>query len=256
MRRYNARRSAYSIDSDSASGVLADRYHELMQLRSEALTRFGANVVSTFKGPPSRVYLPALRDRVHNQPPIWRHVIDVVRRCASSLTVLEIGPGAGALAAYLRERFGDRIDRYYGYERDQTIAGPYERIEEFEHLPSGIDLVIASEVAEHMSADDFYSKILVPLRGKLAEDAIFVGSVPNPVAPGGIARDFSHLQSYPWYDLYAILRLEFDDVDIVRTHYLWTIPRFLFLLPRMVCCSVQELDWCDGLVWTARLRRS
>jgi hypothetical protein len=224
-----------------------------MQFRNEALATFRANEMSVFKGPPAKAYLPRVRGgKVLNQPPLWQHVIPLMESMPKHACVLEIGPGKGVLAQFLQSRYGSKVGRYLALERDRQITGPYERITSIAAADAPVDLAIASEVAEHMSADDFYAHILRPLSQCMSTHSAFVGSVPNPMTPGGIARDFSHVQWYPWYDLYAILRLQFEEVRIYRTHYLWTLPRLLFLLPRMLVCAVQELDWCDGLVWVAR----
>jgi methyltransferase family protein len=244
---------------------LADRYHELMTLRAEALQKYRANVMGTMKGPPGRAYFPVIsyereifRGRragplaILDRPPVWRYVEKIVAAARQPLNVLEFGPGNGDLAAYLRWKHAKKISRYFGIERDRAIAGAYERLDSIAELTTPIDLVVASEVIEHMTADDFYSGVLQATKPHLNAGAQLVLSTPNPVAPGGIARDFSHVQNYPWYDLYGMLRLEFEDVDVHRTLYAWTLPRVLFLLPRIAACTIIELDWCDGLVCVAR----
>ncbi|MGR4065264.1 MAG: methyltransferase domain-containing protein [Vulcanimicrobiaceae bacterium] len=249
---------------------LADRYHELMGFRAEAFAKYRANAMSTITGPKARAYLPVVKSRKHapkgsrgigsvavlNFPPVWHHVCSALTSLDRKVRIVEVGPGKGELAEYLLATYPDRISNYYGLERDRNVIGPYERIDSPEQLPGRIDMLIASEVAEHMTADEFYSNVLVPFRNRLAPDAIIVVCIPNPTAPGGIARDFSHLQNYPWYDMYAIMRLEFKRVDVVRTMYLWTLPRLLFFLPRVVLCTLLELDWCEGLVFVASGPRS
>ncbi len=249
--------------------ALADRYHELMALRAEALKKYGSNVMSTMKGPPARAYVPLVKPSRNvksggtrigpitllNQPPFWRHVQGLISAMSGTINVLEIGPGSGEFAAHLRRVYPEKIGRYFGLERDKNVQGSYERIDSIADLNVPVDLVLASEVFEHMPADDLYRFMLLPLRGRLSKQAYFIASVPNPIAPAGIARDFTHVQSYPWYDFYAIVRLEFSAVEIFRTFYIWTLPRLLFLLPRIAVCTVQELDWCDGVICVASGRR-
>ena len=216
------------------------------------------------KGPPGRVVFPraglspdgpvrmkigpiAISDR----PPLWRFAEQALAASKDPVRVLEIGPGAGVLAAHLQTKFSDKIDRYVALERDETFTGPYERVEEFDAVPASINVIIAGEVAEHMSADDWYERILLPLRTRASRDARLVMSVPNPASPVGLGRDFTHVQRYPWYDLYALLRLEFEHVEIHRSYYAWSFQRIAFLLPRMVLCPLLEFDWCDTLVCVA-----
>ncbi len=250
--------------SQQIPAALADRYHEIMAYRTEALRKYRANELSVVAGPRARVFFPKLATAgdkatqvrlgplgIANRPPIWHFAENIVSSMDSPATILEIGPGSGLLARRLQTHFGNRIKRYFGLERDAAVTGPYERVSSVSALPEQIDIVIASEVAEHMTADDWYGDILVPLLGRMTPRAQLCMSVPNPISPGGIARDFTHLQAYPWYDLYAILRLAFANVEVTRTFYAWSFQRLAFLLPRVAICPMIEMDWCDGIVCVA-----
>ncbi len=248
--------SSFQIDS-----ALADRYHEVMAFRAEALQRYKANELSVVFGPPAKIVFPRVaagsvpgaRMRIgplsiSNYPPIWQFAENLIRKSSEPLNVLEIGPGNGALAQHLQATFGKRIVRYFGLERDPEITGPYERVDSIASLAVNIDVVIASEVAEHMTADELFRNILSPLAHRINPGGALCMSVPNPVAPGGIHRDFTHVQAYPWYDLYAILRLTFGDVAVHRTFYAWSFQRLAFVIPRIIICPMIEMDWCDGIV--------
>jgi len=84
---------------------------------------------------------------------------------------------------------------------------------------------------------------------------VLVVSVPNPLAPAILHRDVTHVQHYPWYDLYAMLRFFFDDVDVVRTHFVSSARRLLSLPMRRVLSYFLEVDWCEGIVLLARKPR-
>jgi len=72
------------------------------------------------------------------------------------------------------------------------------------------------------------------------------------IAPYSKAGDVTHVQHYPWFDLYAILRFFFGSVDVVRTRFIHT-PRRLLSLPLLVTISYfLEMDWCEGLTFLAR----
>ena len=152
------------------------------------------------------------------------------------------------MARTLLRKYPLRIAAYYALDRDRSLPGPYRWLDSVDDVPHGIDLVIAAEVIEHMSVDDFYSGLLAPLQPKLSPDAAFAISTPNPLSPGGIARDFTHVQRYPWYDLYAVFRLIFSEVEISRTHYVFSFRRALQVVPRFLLCLLLELEWCDTLV--------
>ncbi len=244
--------------------TLHERYHELHALRGEALQRYGRLPYPQTGGPPAKAYFPAVGRRldpyksvrfgpllVADFPPIVQVALSEFARLQRPVRVLEIGPGRGALAALLQERFPS-VTAYLGMELDPHIEGPYTRIAHFDEIDKPVDVVIASEVIEHMPAETFYAEYLVPLARVLTPDALMLASIPNPLVPGGIARDFTHVQNYPWYDFYALLRLAFLGVEITRTHYVFNASRLLGLLPRMLLTSLQELDWTEGLIAVAR----
>lgn len=248
---------------------LADRYNEVMQLRDEGLTKYGASVVDVKNGPPRKVLFPPMSLRktmlsskkigmfyVDNKQPIYWFAEEAVRNSSAPVRILEIGPGVGTLAAYLQTSYGANIARYFALDRDRSVSGQYERIESIEDLREPIDLVIASEVIEHMPADEFYDTILVPLRPHMHANTKLIVGTPNPLTPGGIVRDFTHMQHYPWYDLYAIIRLEFSSVELTRLHFLWKPSRLAMLPLRIAVCAIQELDWCEQLICVAEHPRT
>jgi hypothetical protein len=244
--------------------ALADNYAALMRFREEALRKYKTTTATAAKGPPARVVFPSVSTKdeflyrkrlgriyVGLKSAITEYVNAELKRRASPANVLEIGPGGGELATYLGKVHVGRISRYYALDRDRSVKGPFERLDSVDDVPNGIDLVVASEVIEHMPADDFFSGILRPLHAKLSPTAVAVISVPNPLSPGGIARDFSHVQNYPWYDLYAVMRLAFARVKIYRSISIGSPSKLLSLLPRIACCNVMDLDWCERLICVA-----
>jgi len=249
-------------------GGLADRYHELMGFRQEAFERYRANDISVVAGPPVRVTFPSFgfRDQgmkhkrfgplyVSDSPPMFSIVDRIFRERAKPFTILEIGPGRGDLARHIRGKFGNKVNAYYGLDRDETVIGPWTVLEDISETPDGIDLVLASEVIEHMPADVWQTSIVEPLRQKLTRDAIFIASTPNPTSPGGIARDFTHVQHYPWYDLAAVFRLTFSDVEVYRTYYAYDPTHLLIMAPRFILCFLLGIEWCPGLICVARNAR-
>jgi len=245
--------------------AIGDSYHKLIELRREGLRKYRAQTVFDVCAPPFRVSFPTIGLRqpdmpykkfgpvyVGDNPPILAVVERCVRASTRALTVLEIGPGPGSLAFFLKRRYGARIARYFALERDEAVEGPYDRIPSPEAVPAGVDLLIASEVAEHMTADDFFGGILASVLRKLAPDAAMVLGTPNALSPGAIFRDVTHVQGYPWYDLYALMRLSFASVDIYRMHYATSETHILGLIPRIVMTAPLDLDWCENLVCHAR----
>lgn len=240
---------------------LADRYGEVMRFRLEALQKYHADVLSLLAGPPSTILLPtvSLRDggstikrigpfHFSNRPPVAPFVDRAIASAEKPVRILEIGPGDGALSRELHARHRSKIASYYAFDRDHSVRGEFTFVSSLADVSGEIDLVIAAEVIEHMDVDRFFEDILERLQSKLAPNAQFIISTPNPLAPGGVARDFTHVQRYPWYDLYAVFRLGFDDVSVFRTHYVFSFRRLLQIVPRFVLCLLMEFEWCEVLI--------
>ncbi len=262
MRNVQGEGMVYLEDPDHVA--LGDIYHSIMERRNEAFARYGANDRSTFVGPPTIIRFPQVSTKsfgtkekrigpfyfIDNPP-----VVDFcARRLAGAerpLRILEIGPGRGELARELIARFPEKIEEYLSFDRDNSLPGPWTVVSKPQDLIRGVDLIIAAEVIEHIPADVFVTTMLAPFAAKLNAGGAFIVSLPNPTSPGGIARDFTHVQAYPWYDLYAIFRLQFSSVDVFRTSYLYSAMRLATFLPRIAICTILEQEWAEGLVCIA-----
>lgn len=245
--------------------TLAEQYHRLMEFRHEGLHKYRARLYYQIYGPRPRVSLPTISRTkpdfqslrlgpifVGDRPPVVHYVDKLFSRSVGGLNVVEIGPGRGDLCAYVKRRYGKKLSGYCGVELDPNVRGPYDRVASIEDVPTAVDVAIASEVAEHIQADVFVDSYLRPLVRRMTTQGQLLISVPNPIVAGGIARDYSHVQSWPWYDMYAVLRLFFGEVDVRRTHYI-ADPKRLLLFPfRFMFAHCLETDWCEGLVFTAR----
>jgi len=244
--------------------TLHERYHELHGLRAEGLRRYGRLPFPQTGGPPARISFPSFGRKVGpyasvgigpfvigDFPPIARVALECFAAIDRPVDVLEIGPGRGVLAGLLRERYPEKIAAYYGVELDPHVEGPYVRVAGVRDA-GPIDVAIASEVIEHVPAEVCYAEFLAPLAAIVRPGGTAIFSIPNPLVPGGIVRDFTHVQNYAWYDLYAILRLAFARVDVTRTHYVFGPGRMFGLPGRVAIAKMQELDWCEGLIAVAR----
>jgi hypothetical protein len=262
-------RTQMNHGGSAAAGSLGARYHEILSYRIEGLRKYGGRLTSDIYGPPCRVSLPTLTLRapvvpsvkigpfhVGDNPP----VLAVLRRCVAEFgkpsVIVEIGPGKGTAAGALRAEFAERITAYFGLDRDEAVDGPYEKVASIDEIDRKIDLVVASHVIEHMAPDAFFDGFLTPLLPKLERSAAIVVATPNALSPASIFGDFTHVQGYAWYDLYALLRLFFETVDVVRSRYLWSPARLSWLLPRIALTRALELDWCEEIICTARRPRS
>lgn len=248
------------------TGFTGKNYAQLLAYRNEGLRKFGAFLVDQIERPPTRCFLPSVwpASRETKFPSLRAGplrigaagpsmiVADELLARRTSVKILDVGCASGSFRDYLELRDPARRIDYAGVDVAHFgVNFPiYETLDE---VPGNdFDLIFLSEVAEHMPADRFAQEYLQRLPRMLKRDGFAVVSVPNPLAPAVLHRDVTHVQHYPWYDLYAMLRFYFEDVDVLRTHFI-TSPRRLFALPlRRVLSYMIEVDWCEGLVMTAR----
>ena len=248
------------------TGFTTRNYPQLLRYRQEGLQKVGARFPDEIERPIARRFFPTVWHKSANNdyPSItigpWRvggagpSVVLAHEAMAgrSSISVLDVGCAAGTFRHYLRLREPERTIAYCGVD----IAPPAV---DFPLYPSvsavtknDFDLIFMSEIAEHMTADAFIEECLAPASRLLRTDGIVIVGVPNPLAPAVLQRDITHVQHYPWYDLYAILRFFFDDVDVIRTHFVYGPRRFLSLPLRTSLAYFLEVDWCEGLTAIAR----
>ncbi|MHB1798590.1 MAG: class I SAM-dependent methyltransferase [Vulcanimicrobiaceae bacterium] len=238
----------------------------MLEYRFEALKKYRARFVDDFGHVPHRVFYPYLwmarggkrfpgirlgPIMVGSVPPAFRVALKLIaKRRLPGVKVLDIGCWDGMLGRFF-EAFLDSPIEYVGVD----IAPPDVDFPVYPSLDdvktSGFDLIMMSEVAEHMTADTLAEEFLPRIKRMLADTGTFVLSTPNPLVPTVLHRDVTHVQHYPWYDLYAIMRLFFDSVTPLRTHFV-TSPRRLCILPvKKVLSYFLEVDWCDGLTFVA-----
>ncbi|MGH7737331.1 MAG: class I SAM-dependent methyltransferase [Candidatus Tyrphobacter sp.] len=240
------------------------RYHEILGYRREGLRKYGGRLTSDIYGPPFALAFPMLHRAppprpwvkmgpfyVADNPPALRVAERAIEQMDAPVRILEIGPGDGSFAKSLRARFAEKIAAYYGLEPDESVRGSYTRLASVHDAPQDIDLVIASEVIEHMTPESFFDDLLGPLRSHLSAGCELIVGTPNALSPSSIFGDFTHVQGYAWYDLYALLRLFFERVDVLRTRSVWSAQRLFSLPARVVLAKALELDWCEGVVCRA-----
>lgn len=245
---------------------LVDRYPELIAYRFEALKNAGARFVDDFSKVPARVFLPTVwpTDAKPSFSTVkfgpWRVggvlpsfiVAGEVLKNRPRLKILDIGCSEGALRDFFRSCHPAIDIEYVGIDRAPSPGAEFTVYRELAAIPrQTFDLIMMSEVAEHMPADELLDSYLKRLYEYLAADGVLVIGTPNPLAPAVLHRDVTHVQHYPWYDLYAMLRLFFEEVRPLRTHFV-TSPRRLVILPFKICLSyLLEVDWCEGLTMVA-----
>ena len=248
------------------TGFTGKNYAQLLAYRNEGLRKFGAMLTDQIERPPARCFFPKVlpASRATKFPSLRAGPLRIVGAGPSMIVadeliahrtavkILDVGCASGSFRDYLELRDpGRRID-YTGVDVT-NFAVNFQVYPSLEAVPGDdFDLIFLSEVAEHMTADTFVKENLQRLPRMLKRDGCAIVSVPNPLAASVLHRDVTHVQHYPWYDLYALLRFYFEEVDVLRTHFV-SSPRRLFTLPlRRILCYMIEVDWCEGIVLTAR----
>ena len=247
------------------SHFIRDNYPQLLTYRNEALQKIGTLLIDDLERPPARAFVPTIwygRECAYPSlalgqlriaavgPPFIVAEEAVSKR--ERVSVLDIGCAAGRFRDYLLLKRPNRVVEYTGVD----AAPPRVDFPVYRSLADAperkFDLILMSETAEHMPAETFVSEYLLRFPALLEPDGVLVVSVPNPLAPAVLQRDVTHVQHYPWYDLYALLRFFFDEVDVVRTHFISSPRRLLSFPMRRFLSYFLEVDWCEGIVLLAR----
>ena len=252
------------------NGFTRENYPQLLAYRNEGLKKYGARFTDEITRPPSRCFLPAVWSvakptafpsvaigplRVGAAGPSMILAHEALAKRAQ-VKVLDIGCAAGMFRDYLLLRDRSRAIEYVGVDVAPQ-GGDFPVYASLDEVPGRrFDLIFMSEVAEHMPADVFLRDYLAKLPRLMSPQGLAIAGVPNPLAPTVLQRDVTHVQHYPWFDLYAMFRFFFDDVDVVRTHFIHTPRRLLSLPLRVTFSYFLEMDWCEGITLLARRPRA
>lgn len=249
---------------------LKDNYPQLLVYRNEALQNVGARFVDQLEAPRSRSFFPKVwRAGTRSSYPgitlgplkfaaVGPSMImaDEILKGRTKVKVLDVGCAQGRFREYLRVQDENRELEYVGMDISPPEV-PFPVFREIGEVPdSNFDLIFMSEVAEHMPADDFAETYLTAFPALLKPTGMAIIGVPNPLTPTVLQRDVTHVQHYPWFDLYAMLRFFFDEVAVTRTHFIHTPKRLLFYPLRRALSYALEIDWCEGLTLVAKCPRS
>jgi SAM-dependent methyltransferase len=253
-------------ESTLVIGFTTEHYQELLAYRNEGLRKVGATFNDQIERPRARCFLPTVwHSRNAIAYPALRYgnwhfagagpsvvLADEAMKHRSSIKMLDVGCAAGTVREFFRMRDAARAIEYFGMD----VAAPDVDFRVYPDMASvderDFDLIFMSEVAEHMPADTFATEYLARSAVLLKSDGVAVVGVPNPLAPTMLERDITHVQHYPWFDLYALLRFFFADVEVYRTHFISSPRRLLTHPVRRLLAYFMEVDWCEGLTLLAR----
>jgi 2-polyprenyl-3-methyl-5-hydroxy-6-metoxy-1,4-benzoquinol methylase len=254
------------------SPIVDKNYNKLVEYRLEGLRKAGARHAGHNKKLKPRLFWPTVFSRGVEFPngsvPVMRWQITspfpaftLAREALAALgrpvRVLDIGCGRGDLLYFLKACPEIDVAEYAGVDiADVTVDFPIYRSLLDVPKDERFDVIMMSEIIEHMPYADFVEEFLVHVGEYVAPGGALVLGAPNPLLPAMLERDVTHVQHYPWYDLYALLRFFFEDVTIVRAYGLAEFRRILALPLKILVSSILECDWCEGVLAVARKPKS
>lgn len=199
-------------------------WNRLMQWRSECYARFG-----------SVLNLPVVT--------VGEVLTGLVK---PGEQVLDIG--AGAHKPF--EQSVTRANARY-FSMDIDPGGTFD-FTSFEDVPSGFlfNLIIASQVLEHLPADQAFHMVL-SAASHMVRGGNMIVTVPNAAHPVR-QRDCTHVTPWPMNDLYSLLRsagLSITSMARYSKYPLTDHPLKRWVVETV--CKEFRVDWCDSIVAVA-----
>jgi len=192
--------------------------------------------------------------KVHEGSCEYRTIFKICKRISKTegkIKILDIGCADCDLADYLENGHGLKID-YYGVDissncKEYPITKTINEVE-----TKDFDIIVMTHVAEHLKLDDYIENYQKKLVEKLKSNGYFIFAVPNPLNIKNNFCDMTHVQTFPWYEAYALLRFSFSKVDVLRVENLSNLFNIVFLPLRMFACRLVYLDTAETLFFICR----
>jgi len=247
---------------------VSKNYRKLLELRREGLRKYRSLFPHQFMKVPAAFTTPGMiirgnkRSALHesglrhydlgnricvlDRPVPWVVASRIIRKGQS---VLDVGSSDGMFQKFLKLN-GINV-RYAGVDVDTSFTPDFELYHSLKEVRGKFDVVTLFHVIEHMPLSEFLD-LLAQIPALLQNPGIAILATPNILSPGVFERDIEHTQPYPWFDLYAILRIYFGQVDVLRGHYLCTLLRLASIPVKVVAGVLREQDWCEEVILIAR----
>lgn len=190
--------------------------------------------------------------KVHEGSGEYRTVVKICKSIKKEkLKILDIGCASCDLADYLENGHGIKID-YFGVDISSDCA-EYPVVETIDEIKAdNFDVIVMTHVAEHLKLDDYIENYQKKLAEKLRPKGYFVFAVPNPLNIKNTFCDMTHIQIFPWYEAYALLRFSFSKVNVSRLENLNNLFDIIFLPLRMIACRLVYLDTAKSLIFVCK----
>ena len=174
-----------------------------------------------------------------------------VNQPRGKVKILDIGCASCDLADYLKNGHALEID-YLGVDISSECK-EYPIFKTVDEIKvDDFDIIVMTHVAEHLELGDYIENYQKKIAKKLKKEGYFIFAVPNPMNIKNNFCDMTHIQIFPWYEAYAMLRLSFSKVDVFRLENLNNIFDILLLPVRMLACRLVYLDVAESLIFMCK----
>lgn len=183
-------------------------------------------------------------------PVIYKRDSLILKRILAVDRVLDVGAGGKALRDQLQTAGFQGV--YRSMDTDRSGQHDYYDLADVKET---FDVVVMREVIEHISLPAFLDslphlvRILLPRRGSL------ILTTPNVFSSWQMC-DITHIQHYPYYDLYALLRYGgFERVSVFRCAHggkLLMLKRFY----RWIHLKCFDTDFAGAILMVGEVNKS
>jgi len=193
--------------------------------------------------------------KIHEGSPEYKVIKKEIKKLIKinnlkKVSILDIGCGDCGVADYLNV-FNIPFE-YEGVDisRIQTDYKIYHDLSEIGNKK--YDMIIMAHVAEHMNYKEYLVNFQEKIERLLENEGVFIFATPNPLSLRSQFCDITHVQIYPWHQAYALLRLNFREVDVIRAVHLTKIRDIIFYPLKVFLAKLINVDYAGGLIYVCK----
>jgi 2-polyprenyl-3-methyl-5-hydroxy-6-metoxy-1,4-benzoquinol methylase len=191
--------------------------------------------------------------KIHEGSPEYKVILKILskikREGKNKISLLDIGCGDCGLADYLNS-FDIDIE-YEGVDISQ-IDTKFKIYNNLSEIKKRYDVIIMAHVAEHMHYEDYLNNFQYKIKKLLDDKGVFILATPNPICLKSQFCDITHIQIYPWHNAYAILRINFREIDVIRGVHLTKLLDIAFYPLKVFLSKLIGIDYAGSLIYICK----